>query len=125
MAEINILVGDRITLVSDDLEERMAALLVGDLDPKSHVRLEREREIAQVTAEKDHIEGVDLVRRFTEIASRTWRARDNAPIAESAGASSAHAELRTAQTESQRAPTVATRARPIPRPRASSATTSQ
>lgn len=116
MAEINILVGDRQTLVSDDLEERMAALLVGDLDPKSLIRLEREREIAQVTAEKDHIEGVELVRRFTAIASRTWRARDHAPAPDSSAQTAPSTATEGAGTVMTGPASPAARARPIPRP---------
>ena len=71
--EIDDLVGNRQTLVADDLEERMIALLVGKLDPKSQTRLEISRDVAQVTAEKDHLEGVELVRRLTTISTRTLR----------------------------------------------------
>ena len=115
MAEINTLVGERLSLVSDDLEERMNALLVGDLDPKSQIRLEREREVAQVTAEKDHIEGVDLVRRFTAIASATYRAKAHAPIV-SASAGTAVTTITMTDTPEPARPAPAVRARPIPRP---------
>src|ERR1700694_5739791 len=73
MKEIDDLVGNRQTLVADDLEERMIALLVGDLDPKSQTCLEISRDVAQVTAEKDHLEGAELVRRLTIIAAKTRR----------------------------------------------------
>src|SRR5436190_792441 len=116
MAEINLLVGDRQTLVSDDLEERMAALLVGDLDPKSQIRLEREREIAQVTAEKDHIEGVELVRRLTAIASRTWRAKDHAPALDGSAQTAPSPATEGAGSAMTRPASPAARARPIPRP---------
>ena len=117
MAEINKLVGDRQNLVSDDLEERMSALLVGDLDPKSLLRLERERDIAQVTAEKDHIEGAELVRRLTAIASKTWRAKDNAPAAngQSNAGTASPSTAAAAEAGAGVTPPVA-RARPIPRP---------
>src|ERR1700730_16459063 len=71
--EIDELVGNRQTLVADDLEERMIALLVGELDPKSQTRLEISRDVAQVTAEKDHLEGLELVGRLTTISTRTLR----------------------------------------------------
>jgi hypothetical protein len=116
MSEINILVGVRQNLVSDDLEERMAALLVGDLDPRSQIRLEREREIAQVTAEKDHIEGVELVRRFTAIASRTWRAKDHAPATDHSTLTSPSPIAESAGPVMTPSASPAARARPIPRP---------
>jgi hypothetical protein len=72
MKEINELVGHKMDLVADDLEERMAHLLVGDLDPKSQTRLVLEREIAQVTAAKDHLDNPELVRRLTQVVSQSW-----------------------------------------------------
>ena len=75
MKEINELVGNKQTLVADDLEERMGLMLVGDLDPASQVRLQVEREIAQVTAEKDHLESVELIKQLTQLASQAWRSR--------------------------------------------------
>jgi hypothetical protein len=73
MKEINDLVGNKMDLVADDLEERMAQLLVGDLDPKSQTRLALEREIAQVTAAKDHLDNPELVRRLTQVFSKSWQ----------------------------------------------------
>jgi hypothetical protein len=113
MCEIDDLVGNRQALVADDLEERMGKLLVGDLDPKSQVRLGIEREIAQVTAEKDHIAGVELVRRLTEVTSKAWRMKQQRPPESAAGSSA----LDSAQaTTGAQAATGAARARPIPRP---------
>ena len=115
--EIDDLVGNRQTLVADDLEERMIALLVGDLDPKSQTRLEISRDIAQVTAEKDHLEGAELVRRLTTISARTMRLnagaqpRDDTPAAEPV---TANASVPAAPEQAPLA--VAARVRPIPRP---------
>ncbi len=115
MREINELVGHRQSLVSDDLEERMAKLLVNDLDPKSQVRLSIEREIAQVTAEKDHIAGFELVKRLTDIASKTWRMKQQGTLEVESSA-----EVGAPSTSERATPSAtreaATRARPIPRP---------
>ena len=97
-------------------DEAESILLVGDLDPKSNVRLEREREIAQVTAEKDHLEGVQLVRGFTEIASKTWRAKDHAPTADTTAQAAPANAGEFAQSNTALPTPAPTRARPIPRP---------
>ena len=128
--EIDVLVGNRLDLVADDLEERMIALLVGDLDPKSQINLEISRDVAQVPAEKDHLEGAELVRRLTEISSHTLRltagtmtalspAATNAasgsprPAAPASAPVTPDASPSAAAAVSQNA---AARARPIPRP---------
>lgn len=115
--EIDDLVGNRQTLVADDLEERMIALLVGELDPKSQTRLEISRDIAQVTAEKDHLEGAELVRRLTTISARTLRLNAGTQPAADAAATSPLASNMSAQPVPEKASVaVAALARPIPRP---------
>jgi hypothetical protein len=117
MKEIDELVGNRQSLVADDLEERMIALLVGHLDPKSQTCLEISRDIAQVTAEKDHLEGAELVRRLTSVSSKTRRLIAGAvpPAGTTAASSNAAPGSATVGTELHAAPAMA-RARPIPRP---------
>lgn len=112
MKEINALVGNRQSLVADDLEERMANLLVGDLDPKSQFRLGIEREIAQVTAEKDHISGAELVSRLTQIASKTWSAKAQADLP----SPTIPSHTKPAGTSQPAMSTAETQSRPIPRP---------
>ena len=114
MREIDDLVGHRQTLVADDLEERMIRLLVGDLDPKSQVRLGIEREIAQVTAEKDHISSVELVRRLSEVTTKTWRLKAQGNLA--MPSSSAENPGRAAAQAEEPASGRISRVRPVPRP---------
>ncbi|MBI5876044.1 MAG: hypothetical protein HZB53_00215 [Chloroflexi bacterium] len=129
MREINDLVGNKMTLVSDDIEERMAVLLVGDLDAGALVRLQIEREIAQVTAEKDHLDHMELLRQFTALTSQAWlskaahanRVRPLAPRA----AATAQVKVHVDGVDDTVAPALAQNAapaektqrlRPIPRP---------
>ena len=115
--EIDDLVGNRQTLVADDLEERMIALLVGELDPKSQARLEISRDIAQVTAEKDHLEGAELVRRLTTISERTLRLiAGTQPAADAAASSPVDNNTSMPAVPEKASPSAAARARPIPRP---------
>jgi hypothetical protein len=114
MREINELVGDKQNLVADDLEERLVNLLVGDLDPKSSVRLSLSREIAQVTAEKDHLDNVELVRRFTQLSTKAWIAKAQSAMALNSNLASTQAE--TAATAPTMQTSAAPRSRPIPRP---------
>lgn len=122
--EIDDLVGNRQTLVADDMEERMIALLVGQLDPKSQICLEISRDVAQVTAEKDHLAGPELVRRLTTIASKTFRliagtqSLDAPSTPPNATASNTTTPNSTSPAPSSAlAPaSVAARTRPIPRP---------
>ncbi len=115
MKEINNLVGNKQNLVADDLEERMANLLVADLDPKAAVRLEIERAIAQVTAEKDHLEGAALVQGLAQIASKTWRARTQS-TAQTLAASNTSPTDKAAPSNAVATTVDAARKRPIPRP---------
>ena len=122
--EIGALIADKATLVSDDLEERMATLLVGDLDASSQVRLQIEREIAQVTAEKDHLDNLELLRQFTALASQAWRSKAaHAAQAVPLGprhAATAQVRLQADEIEPATAASsqnaTAMRQRPIPRP---------
>ena len=115
--EIDDLVGNRQTLVADDLEERMIALLVGELDPKSQTRLEISRDVAQVTAEKDHLEGVELVRRLTTISARTLRLIAGIQPAADVPTTPPLANHTSIPAVPETAPlAAAARARPIPRP---------
>jgi hypothetical protein len=117
MKEIDDLVGNRQTLVADDLEERMIALLVGDLDPKSQTNLEISRDVAQVTAEKDHLEGAELVRRLTIIAAKTRRLiTGTLPPAGTLETSALAATSPATVATELRTPPALARARPIPRP---------
>ncbi len=111
MKEINELVGNRQSLVADDLEEHMVNLLVADLDPKSQRRLALEREIAQVTAEKDHLDSVELVRRLTQLVSKTWREKSTAAPAPSTPTTAGAAPQPAS-------PPSASQTRPAPRPSA-------
>lgn len=115
MGEINDLVGNRQALVADDLEERMARLLVGDLDPRSQVRLGIERDIAQVTAEKDHIAGVDLVKRLTEVTTKAWRLKQQGVVIAPAALVTPDSRTNPSTVASVPANN-APRSRPIPRP---------
>jgi hypothetical protein len=115
--EIGDLVANRQSLVADDLEERMINLLLADLEPSSQWRLELERDIAQVTAAKDHIEGTELLGQLAAIATKTWRAHDNRenqlnlrPLPP-AGSTSTSPALQATPTPSNQ-----NRVRPIPRP---------
>lgn len=126
--EINDLVGNKMALVSDDIEERMAMLLVGDLDAGAQVRLQIEREIAQVTAEKDHLDNIELVRQLTALASQAWQSKaahasEAVPLAPRAAATAQVKPLldesRAGALSLQGAPSQAASAaqrRPIPRP---------
>ena len=115
--EIDDLVGNRQTLVADDLEERMIALLVGELDPKSQTRLEISRDVAQVTAEKDHLEGAELVRRLTIISGRTLRLiAGTRTVADTAATLPLANSMSAPAIPEKPSPALAARARPIPRP---------
>jgi hypothetical protein len=115
--EIDDLVGNRQTLVADDLEERMIALLVGKLDPKSQTCLEVSRDVAQVTAEKDHLEGVELVRRLTTISTRTLRLIAGIQPAVDVSETPPRSNPTSITAVPEKASlAVAARARPIPRP---------
>ncbi len=128
MQEINDLVGNKMTLVSDDIEERMAMLLVGDLDAGAQVRLQIEREIAQVTAEKDHLDDLELVRQLTALTSQAWQSKaahasQAVPLAPRAAATAQVKPIldAAASNEPERpgtgpAAVGAVRQRPIPRP---------
>lgn len=121
--EIGTLVGNKVTLVADDLEERMAHLLVGDLEPSAPLRLQIEKEVAQITAEKDHLDKQELLRQFTAVASQAWQSKSThagraVPLAPRHAATAqvkAQAETDGDAAKSSSARTTA-RERPIPRP---------